>query len=440
MRTVDRIPLISDYSPERTFAWASAGPISARQALIQIEALARELAPGRSYLNLCNDRYLFTVAFAAICRAGGANLLPSSHNDSAVTDIRHQFPDAGLLNDEWVWQASLRVSDEPTQEPTPPGVPQDQCCAVVFTSGSTGQPTGHRKSWRELYEIARALEQRFLGDKGRVNIAATVPPQHMYGLETSVLPVLHSGCAAHARVPFLPWEVAAVLAEEPSPRFLVTTPMHLRACHTSATRLPEMSLIISATAPLPIDHARGGEALWGTPVCEIYGCTEAGSLATRRPAHTETWTLLAGLDLTQETTPLVYGQRLAEPVRLEDQLEVLDAQHFHLLGRSQDMIKLGGKRLALGELSVRLQRIEGVDDAAAFLPQQAREAGETRPAALVVAPYVSEETIRMELAKRVDPVFVPRPLVRVERLPRNAMGKLPHDDLEAMLRSAGPTP
>ncbi len=433
----EAISLISDDRPSRVFAWTINGPITTGQALSEIEALARELATGEAYLNLCTDRYLFTLTFAAICLAGGTNLLPSNHNDSAMADVRRQFPGAAVLDDEIVREAFARAVVEPVHSPTSPTVPGEQCCAVVFTSGSTGQPTGHRKSWRELYEIAQALESRLFGHDDGYNIVATVPPQHMYGLETSVLPVLHSGCAANTRVPFLPWEISEALDEIPGPRALVTTPMHLRACLSSDTRFPSVDMMVSATAPLPPQAARDAETVWGAPMCEIYGCTEAGSLATRRPIETETWTLLNGLELAQEASSEVRGGRLSATVRLEDRLEVFDSQHFRLLGRSQDMLKLGGKRMSLADLSHRLQSIEGVDDAVAFVPEAARSDSESRPAALVVAPEVSESTIRAHLAALIDPVFVPRPLVRVDRLPRNAMGKLPHAELEAKLRSVG---
>ena len=48
----------------------------------------------------------------------------------------------------------------------------------------------------------------------------------------------------------------------------------------------------------------------------------------------------------------------------------------------------------------------------------------SRLAAFVVAPTVSAETVKQELRRRIDPVFLPRPLCFVEALPRNATGKL----------------
>jgi acyl-coenzyme A synthetase/AMP-(fatty) acid ligase len=59
-----------------------------------------------------------------------------------------------------------------------------------------------------------------------------------------------------------------------------------------------------------------------------------------------------------------------------------------------------------------------------------------RVAALVVAPSLTPKQILEELAASVDPAFLPRPLVVVERLPRNEVGKLPRERLLAALKRA----
>ena len=58
--------------------------------------------------------------------------------------------------------------------------------------------------------------------------------------------------------------------------------------------------------------------------------------------------------------------------------------------------------------------------------------GIPRLAAAVVAPTLSAATLMKHLRRRIDPVFLPRPLVIVERLPRNATGKLPQQALQAL--------
>src|SRR3546814_13602925 len=84
----------------------------------------------------------------------------------------------------------------------------------------------------------------------------------------------------------------------PAPRVLVTAPVHLRALVESRAQLPPLSFILSATAPLSLALAQACEAAWQVPVYEIYGCTEAGSTATRRTTDGERRHLLAELRLT----------------------------------------------------------------------------------------------------------------------------------------------
>jgi acyl-coenzyme A synthetase/AMP-(fatty) acid ligase len=56
-----------------------------------------------------------------------------------------------------------------------------------------------------------------------------------------------------------------------------------------------------------------------------------------------------------------------------------------------------------------------------------------RMSALVVAPTLTAEQVTQALRERIDPVFLPRPVLLVERLPRNATGKLSQPELRAFV-------
>ena len=58
-----------------------------------------------------------------------------------------------------------------------------------------------------------------------------------------------------------------------------------------------------------------------------------------------------------------------------------------------------------------------------------------RLCAFAVAPELSERQLLAQLRQRVDAVFLPRPLFRVESLPRNNTGKLPRAELQALYES-----
>jgi 3-hydroxymyristoyl/3-hydroxydecanoyl-(acyl carrier protein) dehydratase len=87
-----------------------------------------------------------------------------------------------------------------------------------------------------------------------------------------------------------------------------------------------------------------------------------------------------------------------------------------------------------------LIRVPGVVDGVFWLPDAAPgtagESGDARLTAFAVAPGIDKAAIVARLRDRIDPVFLPRPLLMVDSLPRNAAGKLSRDGLRALAASA----
>jgi acyl-coenzyme A synthetase/AMP-(fatty) acid ligase len=433
------LPLIRDYQPEAGLLQQAAGPLSAARFLGACHALAQRLPDCRHVVNLCEDRGHFMHAFAAACWRGQTSLLPQSRAPGAVREVAGLFPGSTLLcdapfEDIGVPQFVIGAADlsAPPWPGPAPEIPAAHSAAIAFTSGSTGGPQPHVKSWRTLAVTAALCAERFLGaPHERHTVVATVPPQHMYGLELSVMLALAGGCASHAGRPFFAGDVRAALAAAPAPRLLVTTPVHLKNLVASGLAFPPIAKVISATAPLAPALAREAEARLGAPVHEIYGCTEAGSMCTRRTLDGERWLPYPGLRLHHhDGMTHVTGAHLDEAVATPDVIEAHADGTITLLGRSSDMIKVAGKRASLIQLTGRLLSIPGVEDGVVFVPAAAGD--HARTAALVVAPGLTEQQVLRALADLVDPVFLPRPLRRVDQLPRNALGKLPRADLLAL--------
>ena len=93
------------------------------------------------------------------------------------------------------------------------------------------------------------------------------------------------------------------------------------------------------------------------------------------------------------------------------------------------MNNVAGKRASLADLSLKLLAINGVHDGLFFLP--IRDTANQRPAALVVSD-LTEKQILQQLALHMDPAFLPRPLRKVDRLPRTETGKLTHAALQTL--------
>jgi acyl-coenzyme A synthetase/AMP-(fatty) acid ligase len=192
---------------------------------------------------------------------------------------------------------------------------------------------------------------------------------------------------------------------------------------------------LSATAPLSSELAAQAERRFGAPVHEIYGSTESSQLACRRTTEGATWRLLPGVELLQDgDTTSAHGGHVEGRVALSDIIEPLDPERFLLHGRHADLVNIAGKRTSLAYLNHQLCAVDGVQDGAFFLPDGPAGEAVTRLTAFVVAPGLAREALLGELRRRIDPIFLPRPLVWVDALPRNSTGKLPRSGLEALYR------
>ena len=408
----------------------------------QVRALAALLPAGRHAINLCEDRHRFLLAFCAVAVRGQTTLLPPSRAPAVIAEELRRHADSYCLGDAALADPPpgyWRLPDDlPEAAGAPLQVDDDALVAIGFTSGSTGAPKPNPKTWRS-FRTSTAQNLAALADLWPAatppQVVATVPPQHMYGMEMSVLLPLLGGVAVHADKPFFPADIAAALQVAHAPRLLVTTPVHLRALVASGVALPPLAGIVSATAPLDMALAAAAEARFRCEVREVFGSTETCVIARRRTARDLAWTPLPGVQLQpQPDGSLVHAPHLPAPVALADLVEVGADGSFVLRGRQADLLEIAGKRASLGDLTRQLQAVPGVLDGVVFQLDATDAGGVRRIAALAVAPDVGEADILRALRRGIDPVFLPRPLKRVPALPRNETGKLPHAALVRLLQ------
>jgi acyl-coenzyme A synthetase/AMP-(fatty) acid ligase/3-hydroxymyristoyl/3-hydroxydecanoyl-(acyl carrier protein) dehydratase len=496
-----KFPLLFHTSAQQIIAYRDGRPGTVGEFLQDVADVARWLPVGGHVFNVCADRYLFTVGLCATLLAGKISLLPSTHTPEMVRQLASFAPDAFCLHDSEKsgialpsWRMPLlqpraeravvpdnpmrmapdgiaRTAAETLTESTAetslciPEIEAARVMAYVFTSGSTGLPVPHRKTWGFLVRNIRAAAQRLelAGEAAAqpVTLIGTVPPQHMYGFESTVLLALLGGLAFSNRQPFYPHDIRAELDLIPGSRILVTSPVHLRALLQSSPQVPAATMLLSATAPLAHKLAVEAETAFAAPLIEIYGSTETGQIATRRTARTDAWQLFpevrlvaapdsvaAGLGQAAATATAadeadvfwVSGGHVEQPVPMGDVLEEIDATHFRLLGRRADMINIAGKRSSLAYLNHQLNAIDGVLDGAFHMPDtpasptdaKSAEPAVIRLVAFAVAPHRSLAEVLRELRQRIDIVFMPRPLCLIGTLPRNGTGKITHEMLERL--------
>lgn len=434
------LPLIRNFASDAVFAYRQGRPIYAARFLNDVLHLAAQLPAAEHVLNLCADRYHFSVGFAAALLRRQVNLLPPNNTPDLFGRLSLSYPDAYCLVDSDIEHQPFRsmmfpeLPDAPRGAPDVPCVAAAQVAAIVLTSGSTGQPAPHPKTWGTLVlSVSAELERLNLKAGSNTAIVGTVPPQHMYGLESTVVLAMQGGLALHAGRPFYPADIAAELEALPRPRALVTTPIHLRTLIAESDVFPRADFLICATAPLSPQLAAAAEKSFAAPLYEVYGCTEAGQVATRRTVKTSEWSALPGITLRQDGKGTwIKGGHVDTEVLLSDVIELRGRNRFLLHGRNADLVNIAGKRTSLAHLNYHLNSIEGVRDGVFVVPEVEGETV-TRLMALVVAPGITRQALMKALRRRVDPAFLPRPLCFVESLPRNATSKLPREALATLM-------
>jgi acyl-coenzyme A synthetase/AMP-(fatty) acid ligase len=414
---------------------ASGAVVTASRFLADIQALSARLPDAGYIVNLCVDRYRFAVGFFAALLRQQITLLPSSEAAAPMAALLTAYPDIFFLSDRSIVASGVARTvpfpDNLEADPvfTIPTIPADQCAVVLFTSGSTRTPTPHTRSWGAMVNSTRAAG-RALGLKaaGIAHILGTVPHQHSYGLESIIMLALQHALAFHRGRALLPGDIAGQLAALPKPSILVTTPIHLRSLTALEGPLPELDRIVCATAPLPVDLAQTAESRFAAPLYEIYGCTEVGQIAVRRTVETAEWRCIDGIALDERNGDVwASGEAAAAVAPLGDVIDLIDPERFVLKDRKSDVVNIAGKRNSLGYLNHHLNAIEGVRDGVFSVPDDG-----VRLTAYVVAPNLTAQQILTALRRHIDPAFLPRPIHFVERLPRNAVGKLTRQALDCL--------
>lgn len=424
--------LFEERGADSIIAWRRGRTVSAREALDAARAWSTEWPDGSLPVNLCKDRYGFTLAILAALERGGSMLLPGEHGNEGeplplVRDSRQPEHD-----DEAVPRADILALNPRSRVPPIDG--HDSLpWLLVETSGTQGRPVTYGKTEASLRQSA-ALIADFLGGVRGIRLVATVPPQHMYGLELSVLLALFQGAVIDARQPFFPADVLSALSDGPGPCALVTTPLHLRAILAgSPDPLPNVAFVVSATAPLDLRLAALCERRFKAPLLEIYGCTELGSLAGRQPARDPVWRWFEGVSIEHRgERSRVYAQHVPCVFSEADQIQALDAQRFHLGDRHAELVNIAGKRTSLSHLRQRGLRCEGIRDIAFLIINDYRSGVDRLACVFVADPHVPTEQIQSRLRALLEPVFMPRILTRVSAIPRNSTGKVPREALRRL--------
>ncbi|MGQ7249646.1 AMP-binding protein [Halomonas sp. V046] len=376
------------------------------------------------------DPRAFTAALLALWETGRSAVLPGDDRPQTLARLTPLV------------EGSLPATPPPPSQappPTPVPIDPEAEAVVLYTSGSTGKPVMQPKRFRQLEsELDRQAE---LWPLEGAAVISQVSHQHIYGLLTGILRPLCHGvpfCGAENRYPEAMAERLAEASDAGLGARLVSSPAQL-------SRLPEhlswpsAAMVFSSGAPLALRDAQRCEHLLGAPVIELYGSTETGGIAHRRQTLSEAWTPLPDVEIALgDGTLSLRSPFLASPQEWWQQADRVEpaANGFRLLGRSDRVAKIGGKRISLTATERYLRQYATIDDAHCLdLERRDGRLGVVVAMAAETLPHHHASrralvtTLRDHLATLLEPVAIPRYWRFVQALPINSQGKRDHATL-----------
>jgi len=170
-------------------------------------------------------------------------------------------------------------------------------------------------------------------------------------------------------------------------------------------------------------------------------------MAWRRTIESEQWTVLddisLDLDSNQNNTVQIHTTRSIQIFPFNDIVVLIDNKHFLLKGRKEDLINQGGKRTSLAFLNHHLQSYDELTDACYYQDDSQEESRLIAFVVLRTAFSTPNSTksknkeqrqksrqIKDYLKNKIEAVFLPKKIIYISELPRNATGKLPLSQLK----------
>ena len=300
---------------------------------------------------------------------------------------------------------------------------------TFVTSGSTGTPARFTKTGSQLLGEAEALVA-LLGLTPSDVVLTTTAFHHLYGFLFGVLAPLLSGAKlviddGNEPGQFHPQQIAS-LAQQTGATLLVTVPAHLGPLVVAGPALGPLRGIVSSAARLDRGLAQAAESRWKLEVTDVLGSTETGGIATRRTSRTEKWSPLSNVRVsTNQAGKLIVDSPFSDrrPHTTQELATVDEDGRFSYQGRSDGIVKVGGKRVSLRAIEQQCLALAGVSDACALAQPGSTLRGQEIWLAVAATDW-SVSDIRSALGQLLDGTSRPRRIVVVSEIKRSDRGKV----------------
>ena len=431
----------------------SGPPASDKAARIQriYSMAARILSAAAGPAPLCLGCAAYEITAAALLAglAGAPPLILPPEFSPPVLDAIHRATgfQAIIADPETIRQAPWPGIDPTLPLPVPPLQAYDGIKApgdlwvYLYTGGSTGTPRLWSKTVANLLGEAAFQAARLALTPADV-VLATVPAHHIYGLLFTVLAPLIAGAGVAPVTPVFPAEIAAALADATA-TILVSVPAHYRALLGHLSRGTALRLALSSAAPLPAEDAQAFFRTTGVPLEEVYGSTETGGIATRCRARGEVGlTPFAGLDWKIANGHLSVRSSFLSPelprdaegfFQTADRVSVHGKGGFVVEGRSDGVVKVGGRRVELETVRRCILAIRGVSDA--FVFARPAPGGRQNEILALVQTGIEAAGIRSLLQAELPAWALPRVIRITDQIPLAATGKYDRQTIEVLFDS-----
>ena len=440
------------------------GWVHGQELLERSEVVAQRLGhtgvgPGDRVLLSASSSVELVVAHVAILRLG-AVVVPTNGAYRAeevghvVSDAR---PKVAIIEhpewSEWIHSAdpSVVVTSPSVELEARTSVSLDRTetnspALIGYTSGTTGRPKGAVLSHGNLLASVRGLEIAWRWTPDDILILA-LPLFHMHGLGVG----LHGSLAVGAKVVLLSEfnvdEVVDSITKFDATMFFGVPTMYSRLLESpEATELEQLRLCVSGSAPLPAELHQSIHRVTGQHVLERYGMTETAMLVSnpyegeRRPGSVGF--PLPGVEVRLEGDPAEiqvkgpnvfsgYWERPEENTEAfvdgwfrTGDLGAIDPEgYLSIVGRAKELIISGGFNVYPREVEEVISEYEPIQECAVVgVPDE--EWGEVVVAFVVAEREIEDEEIKLFVGERLAHYKRPRRTYTLERLPRNALGKV----------------
>ncbi len=380
-------------------------------------------------------------------------LLPAD-NDQSPAVVQLYVPEIKKALEHANYPAAPEVSIE-----------ESDTCAILYTSGTTGRPKGAMLSHNNLISNAKSITQVLLTVDSD-NFLCVLPMFHSFAWTCAVLAPLYAGASVTIVETFSPKDVIATIRDQGVTVVLGVPAMYgYYAALARPEDLAGVRLFASAAASLPIETINSFFAKTKQRVIEGYGLSEASPAVSFNPIEA-TKPGSVGLPLPgvqvkivdqegREIEPKQVGELIVQGANVMSGYFGLSGQtaealrggwlytgdlaykdeegYIYIVDRKKDMVIVSGLNVYPREVEEVLHQYPAVKEAAVIgAPDKKR--GETVRAFVVLKEgmQLDKNELKTFLRANLAAYKLPRDIVELTSLPKNATGKVLKKELRQL--------